>query len=57
MRTENWMKKTVVLDYQKQAVKAVEKRRKWEEEQLNEGKKEMLVPHPTLPRTTIVRYV
>lgn len=38
------------------AQRLVKVRKKWEKEQKRNGKREILVPHPTIPRTFIVKY-
>jgi len=38
------------------ALRFVEKRKKWEEEQLKQGKKEVRIPHPTVKKTFIIKF-
>lgn len=56
MKTENWVKTETLGDYHKKAILAAKKRKQWEEEQLKQGKKEKLIPHPTLLRTFILKF-
>lgn len=56
MKTENWVKTETLGDYHKKAILAAKKRKQWEEEQLKQGKKEKLIPHPTLSRTFILKF-
>jgi hypothetical protein len=39
------------------ALRFVEKRKKWEEEQLKQGKKEVRIPHPTVEKTFIIKFI
>lgn len=56
MKNENWVKAEDNAYFKNQAHKLVEDRKRWERQQLKEGKKEVLIPHPTIPRTFIVKY-
>lgn len=57
MKTENWVREEVLSDYHRRAINLAKRRKEWEEAQLREGKKEVLVPHEHLPRTYIVKYI
>jgi hypothetical protein len=57
MVNENWVKTDVLTDWQKRAKKFVEERKKWEQDQIKQGKKEVKIPHPTLKKTFIIKYI
>jgi len=57
MKTENWVRTETLSDYQKQALRLVEKRKLWEREQLKQGKREVRIPHPTVDKTFIIKFI
>jgi len=50
---DNWIN----FDYRKAAKKLVTKRKEWEKEQIKQGKKEVRIPHPTIRKTFIIKYL
>jgi len=58
MRTnkENWVKKDPA-DFKMQAERLVEGRKRWERDQIKQGKKETRTPLLTSPRAFIIKYI
>jgi len=57
MNKENWIKDTTYKGYQTQAKKLAEDRLHWEKQQIKKGKKEVMIPHPELQNTFIIKYI
>lgn len=56
MEKNHWVSIGPPKDWQSKARQSVKNRKKWEEEQIKQGKKEIMIPHPTLKNTFIVKY-
>lgn len=50
--TQNWIKDSTLKDFKRQAIKLSAK-----EKADNEGKVQVTIPHPTLKRTYILKYI
>ena len=56
MDTYSWMTAEDVRIFKTQAQKAVKERNRWEKEQLAQGKKKIMIPHPLIKNTYIIKF-
>lgn len=56
-RESNWATNESIKEHHKKAIQASKERKRYEKKLKAEGKKQVLIPHPTSPKCFIVKFI